>query len=118
MELGRLFSSTLYDSEIVGLRKLGYTLMITKKATLRRMEKTLIAYKKIGDTKVEVYLTALPAHFAEIRVPIEGLNKTAVFGTGSGSIEEYLEKLEPILPRVINDMISVHMEENLHGNKV
>lgn len=102
-----LVETTLYDKEVSGLKRLGYSLKIPADTVFHHLEKQLIATKRIGRNTVKVYMTTLPAHFFTIEVPtIEG--KTFLLKTGSGSIDDYLENLQPVIDLIQKSMLVVH----------
>lgn len=98
--------TTLYGSEISGLKKRGYILDIPEKTVFKHLDKRLIATKKVGQHKIKIYMETVPAHFFEIEVPTnEGT--TYLLKTGSGNINDYLESLQPAIELIEQSMLVV-----------
>ena len=100
----------LYNGEIIGLRKLGYKIKIPTNTVFGHGDQKLIATKKFNKQTVKVFMLVYPAHFFEIIVPsIEG--RIFKITTGSGSVEEYLEALEPAIDMMTKGMVVIKEEK-------
>lgn len=102
----RLNETRLYDWEVEGLIRLGYTLELPIDTIFQHSDKKLIATKKINGQTVKVYLEAWPAHFYYITVPTNEGHLYEIT-TGSGSAETYLEALESTLNLMTESMIGI-----------
>ena len=107
MNVLSLVDTTLYDQEVSGLKRLGYRLKIPAHTVFHYRETRLIATKQVGKNTVKVHMTAMPAHFFTIEIPtVEG--NTFILKTGSGSIDDYLEQLQPAINLIQESMLTVH----------
>lgn len=98
--------SQLYFNELEGLVKYGYKIEVPINKVFKWKEETLIATKQINGITIKIYIIPMPSHFWKIIIPT-CVEQTCKITTGSGSIDEFLEKLEPIIPLIINDMIGI-----------
>jgi hypothetical protein len=97
----------LYVTEEEWLKKNGYKI-VNRASKLH--EKFLIAEKNTENGKIEIYGSFLPAHFFEIVVSTP--EKKVVFSTGSGSLDEYMEKLIPVISGFLDDIIDIEVMDN------
>ncbi len=105
--LSVLEQSTFYPDEVSGLKKHGYHLEVPEDQIFHHLKQQLIATKRIGNRKIKIYITTAPCHFFTIEIPTTE-KSIFILETGSGSIDKYLDNLQPTIELIQKSMLVVH----------